>query len=265
MNCRRNLKKIIGKKKYTIERMIKTRLYSTSRKSIDHLWPQEYLHPTPYQIFNIEQGAKYDKKQLKKIYHSYVKLYHPDISTNVIICQGNKILTPQEKLQRFKNISVAYKQLLSGKIYSNPNNYYTQYDYPYSYQTYNNHNNINIHEPDPVDINPWHIMYLIMGTIVIWGGSIYLTNLQNSLHLSNQYTTNSQRIDEQDIQMAHWQELYDKYVGFSGAKMDRIRRFLWIRLWHQEGLDSNDNNNNNIKQSLEKNQELVENLIQSKK
>lgn len=248
--------------------MIKYRLYSTTKTAavIDHLWPTNTTNPTPYQIFHIQANA-YDTKHLRKIYHSYVKLYHPDISRNsTVLDKNNSILSPQVKLQRFKSISVAYKQLLSRNIPLS--NHYTPYTYPTHYynahsnEYSNEYSNAHSHQPDPVDINPWHVYYIVLGTCIVFTGSIYLTNLQNSIHLSNQYTTNSQTVNEQDIKLARWQELYDKYVGSTdnNSKIDRIRRFLWIRLWNDEDVNEND-----ISHSLDENNHLIDCLIKPKK
>lgn len=245
--------------------MLRFRSYSTAKRVVtDQLWPTGATSPSPYQIFHLQEGQQhYEKKQLKKIYHSYVKLYHPDISKNNLIvsqAHANRVLTPQEKLQRFKTISVAYKQLLSHNVPYNPPSHTYAYTHAYAHPR---NSTWEQEEHSAVDVNPWHVYYLVLGTCIVFTGSIYLTDLQNSIHLSNQYTTNSQRIDEQDIQMAHWQELYDKYVGaVSGdSKIERIKRFLWIRLWHDEDLT----NANDINQSLQKNNELIDFLIQSKK
>lgn len=258
--------------------MNKVRFYSTTRRHVDHLWPSNSLNPTPYEIFHLKDfeisnsnnsngGSLTRSKYLKQIYHQYVKLYHPDISTNIIVVdqKNNNILSSHEKLQRFKSISVGYKQLLTGQnIYNNPTHPHPSYSYsyPYSHPHTYSHN----YQPYPIyekyesnaaDINPLHVLYIILGTFVVWGGSIYLNNLQDSLHLSNQYTVNSQTIEKQDIQRVYWQQLYEKYIGFTGSKMDRIHRFLWIRLWNKES----PRDESELESSLRENHIFIEGLL----
>ncbi|KAK5959136.1 Jid1p PWA37_003820 [Arxiozyma heterogenica] len=279
--------------------MNKIRFYSTTKTHIDHLWPSGSLNPTPYEIFHLKDfeirnnnnnndndndndnrdrdrdrgggssSSLTRSKYLKNIYHQYVKLYHPDISTNIIIFdqKNDNILSPREKLKRFKSISVAYKQLLTGQnVHNNPIYPYSSYSshpHPHFYAHAYSHN----YQPYPIyekcesdvsDINPLHILYMAIGTLVVWGGSIYLNNLQDSIHLSNQYTVNSQTIEKQDIQRVYWQQLYEKYIGFTGSKMDRIHRFLWIRLWNKES----PRDETELEASLKNNHLFIERLLE---
>lgn len=254
--------------------MIETRFYSTIKRRIDHLWPSNTIDPTPYEIFHLKDFELYNNnnkssssssirhKYLKNIYHQYIKLYHPDISTNLVVLDpsNNYVLTPQEKLRRFKSITVAYKQLLLNihptHYNNNNNNNNVSYTTPSSF--YHSHSVHGLsYEPEVSEYNPSHILYIILGTFVIWGGSIYLNRWQDSLHLSNQYTVNSQTIQSQDIQRARWQQLYEKHIGFSGSKTDRINRFLWIRLWSVHPPRDEDE----LESSLRRNHLFVESLL----
>ncbi|KSA03700.1 uncharacterized protein AC631_00512 [Debaryomyces fabryi] len=99
------------------------RKYATASEPIDHHskhnlqpWPTS-KKPTPYEIFHIDQkdenlSVLEFNKILKKIHSSYVKIYHPDISSNIeILDSKQQPLTPQMKRDRFDQIMTAYELL----------------------------------------------------------------------------------------------------------------------------------------------------------
>lgn len=66
----------------------------------DDQWPQ-LKEPSPYDIFGISktgsESAKLDTKSLKKKYHRYVKLYHPDHSDNIMIFSTDTVTDSSSK------------------------------------------------------------------------------------------------------------------------------------------------------------------------
>lgn len=67
-------------------------------------WPT-IQHPTPYEIFHIASGAKIDKKAIKKTFHYYAKIYHPDAAS---ASESTSPVSSELKEERFKKIVSAY-------------------------------------------------------------------------------------------------------------------------------------------------------------
>lgn len=84
----------------------------------DSKWPKKD-NPTPYDLFDKADGSEVDVRALKRKYHEFAKLYHPDISQNIRIIRSpinqikfeSNLLTLDEKLQRFKITTQAYEIL----------------------------------------------------------------------------------------------------------------------------------------------------------
>ncbi|CAI4822697.1 CPA_1a_G0056460.mRNA.1.CDS.1 [Saccharomyces cerevisiae] len=227
----------------------------------DEQWP-ELADPTPYDIFGIPKAGsgnpKLDKKSLKKKYHRYVKLYHPDHSDNIQIFSSEKVtnsnskspllLTSSEKLHRFKVISQAYDILCDPKkkiVYdttrqgwttsysprSNVNTENYQYAGSYGYHsnaqyeywnagTWEDANSMK-NERIQENINPWTVIGIICGLAICIEGTALLAKIQESLSKA-EFTH-----DESEL---HLIQSYTNY-GLDTDKFSRLRRFLWFRTW----------------------------------
>ncbi|CCH58454.1 hypothetical protein TBLA_0A06620 [Henningerozyma blattae CBS 6284] len=93
------------------------RFYSDSLKQIyDYQWPVKISNPTPYDIFNLEKKKQsIDLGDLKKKYHEYIKMYHPDQGFD-ILTNKDKILNEEEKKKRILMIIRSYKILKTPKL-----------------------------------------------------------------------------------------------------------------------------------------------------
>lgn len=227
----------------------------------DVQWPQ-LTDPTPYDIFGIPKAAsgspKLDKKSLKKKYHRYVKLYHPDHSDNIQIFGSEKVidsnskspllLTSSEKLHRFKVISQAYDILCDPKkkiVYDTTRQGWTtsysprsdinteNYQYAGSYGYHSNAQyeywnagtwedaNSMKNERIKENLNPWTVIGIICGLAICIEGTALLTKIQESLSKA-EFTH-----DESEL---HLIQSYTNY-GLDTDKFSRLRRFLWFRTW----------------------------------
>jgi hypothetical protein len=81
-----------------------------------HPWPKS-KKPTPHEIFNLDQSAQNLptlelNKILKNCYVKYVKIYHPDVSKNLVLTDDKgRQLTEEAKRQRYDEIQYAYDVL----------------------------------------------------------------------------------------------------------------------------------------------------------
>lgn len=106
-----------------------TRCYATSatNRVVEHshydlhVWPKG-KKPTPHEIFNLHAKQTDYKNRLeldravKSTYQKFVKLYHPDLaSLHDIVCVDGKVLTSEQKRQRFDAIQQAYEVLKDSK------------------------------------------------------------------------------------------------------------------------------------------------------
>ena len=111
------------RRSYIRSNLIMVRTYATASEPIDHHsknnlqpWPTS-KKPTPYEIFQIDPkdenlSVLEFNKILKRIHSSYVKIYHPDISSNIeILDSKQQPLTQQMKRDRFDQIMTAYELL----------------------------------------------------------------------------------------------------------------------------------------------------------
>mmetsp|Transcript_1069 Transcript_1069/g.1076 ORF Transcript_1069/g.1076 Transcript_1069/m.1076 type:complete len:299 (-) Transcript_1069:90-986(-) len=111
------------RRSYNRGNFIMIRKYATASEPIDHHskhnlhpWPNS-KKPTPYEIFHIDSkdenlSVLEFNKILKRIHSSYVKIYHPDISSNIeILDSKQRPLTQQMKRDRFDQIMTAYELL----------------------------------------------------------------------------------------------------------------------------------------------------------
>ncbi|ODV77565.1 uncharacterized protein CANTADRAFT_97202 [Suhomyces tanzawaensis NRRL Y-17324] len=90
-----------------------------------HPWPSS-KDPTPYEIFDMEDGGKSTlemNQQLKSTYLKYVKLYHPDVAHDVADKSG-RILSGEAKRIRFDQIQNAYDILKDPRRRVAYNRYY---------------------------------------------------------------------------------------------------------------------------------------------
>ncbi|EJT41894.1 JID1-like protein [Saccharomyces kudriavzevii IFO 1802] len=227
----------------------------------DKQWPR-LKDPTPYDIFGISsvdyRSTRLDKKSLKKKYHRYVKLYHPDHSDNILIFSSDTVtdssskspllLTSSEKLHRFKTISQAYDILCDPKkkiVYdttrqgwntpyspsSNANTENYQYAGSYGYHsnaqyeywnagTWEDANSVKNNRIKE-NFNPWTAVGIVCGLAICIEGIALLEKIQESLSKADFAHEESE---------LHLIQSYTNY-GLDTDKFSRLRRFLWFRTW----------------------------------
>lgn len=246
----------------------------------DPKWPK-HEYPTPYDIFAIQSDSpsQIDRKLLKKQYHEFAKLYHPDISQNIRIIRSpvqqqeikHNLLTLDEKLFRFKVMTQAYEILsnsqkknlydctksgwsygrsgTSGAAYAGqyPNTHGYKSNASYSYWnagTWEEMNDLNSKEKQKLD--PWTVFIWICGLVICVEATALLSRIENSL-TSQQYTH-----DETECDLA---QSYTNY-GLDTDKMSRFRRFLWFRTYGlyrtKDDLDREAKRNEELVQGLKK-------------
>lgn len=243
------------KRCYATERTDESLHTSRNNRLHDPLWPAS-LYPTPYEIFGIEslQRTKFstvELNKLKKEYHKYVKLYHPDLSQSRDILDAsnrNKLLTVEEKISRFKMISQAYDILTnpnkkniydltrSNWSHNGPNNINNS-DYTRGFSsdaaneywhagTWEDINNFNMRQAnhETEDASHKYVYFWAFGMLICIEGSVLLTNIENSLIDKKDYGITNQDIEQGLLQS------YENY-GLDDDKLSRIRRFLWFRSW----------------------------------
>lgn len=228
----------------------------------DKKWPSK-KHPTPYEIFGIPQQScsntnpsTLDGRMLKKRYHEYAKLYHPDISQNIRIIRSpieqhavdSRLLSFDEKLLRFKIITQAYEILsnnqkknlydctkagwsygpvnstITNSTSAYPNRHGYQSDSTYEYYnagTWEEMNDLNSRDHEKEKLNPWTIFLWVCGLVVCLQATALLTRIENSL-TSKQFTH-----EETEFDLA---QSYTNY-GLDSDKFSRFRRFLWFRTY----------------------------------
>lgn len=241
----------------------------------DSKWPKKE-HPTPYDLFDKSDGAEIDAKALKRKYHEFAKLYHPDISQNIRIIRSpidqlkfeSNLLSLEEKLQRFKITTQAYEILSNPrkkKLYDmsksgwsygpqaygptmtaqHPTSHGYRSDSAYAYWnagTWEDHRDMN-KEKEPIDI--WTLCIWLCGLVVCVQATALLTRIEDSL-TSKQYTHDE---TEHDLTLS-----YTNY-GLDTDKISRLRRFLWFRTY---GLYRT---NADLDREAKKNEELVKNIV----
>lgn len=216
--------------------------------------------PSPYEIYNINESTPLSNdvaKSLKRKYHRYVKLYHPDLCQNLNIIKNNDrtILTMDEKINRFKMASQAYEILIdprkkhqyditranwnygpsnsdirfgdqSHNVYNNRNGYYSDRTYQYwNAGTWEESNRFyQGHGDKPVAMDHKSLVYWLIGFMICIAGSNLLTRLENTL-----IEKSEQAVTHEDIEKSLF-NVYDNY-GLDNDKLSRVRRFLWFRSW----------------------------------
>ncbi|AET38959.1 Jid1p Ecym_3476 [Eremothecium cymbalariae DBVPG len=215
-----------------------------------HRWPtSEY--PSPYEVLGLQKGLiSFDK--LKKQYHRLAKLYHPDISENVVIfskSQGTSAgkvpssqlipLDKNEKLYRFKLINEAYALLSDRSRKEMYDVYKTGWEYgpkrppmTMTHQTYHGNptyynagtwqdfSDQSNNEPAP-KISPWSVLLWIGALAICIEATAFLSKLEDGLH--KRYFTQDET--ERDLALAQLN------YGLNTDKWSRLRRFLWFRTW----------------------------------
>ncbi|EDO14999.1 hypothetical protein Kpol_376p12 [Vanderwaltozyma polyspora DSM 70294] len=242
----------------------------------DSLWPNNN-NPTPYEIFNLK-GTDVDNKSLKKIYHKYVKLYHPDMSCNKHILRNvsgkeSRLLSIEEKLERFKLISHAYEILKdkdkkflydcnkSGWVnngcvrHNYPNAYSTKHygngygyqsDYTYAYWSAGTWDDVQELNREKESFNIWQLCIFVCSLYACVKGVALLSELEDAINMKSP----SQEDSERDLILS-----YTNY-GLDTDKMSRLKRFLWFRTFSmfrtKEDLDREVAKNNKLLAELEK-------------
>ncbi|CCD22677.1 Jid1p NDAI_0A05220 [Naumovozyma dairenensis CBS 421] len=256
--------------------------YKHTITTFDKYWPENIINsnskriqPTPYEIFNISNSQQHiNKKSLKKKYHYYVKLYHPDVSTKVNVLtkrkgKGNStVIDMEEKLKRFKLISFAYSVLndpnkkrqydlktmmndkgsnMDSKGYNNDENY--RY---WNAGTWEDYNDIKMDDGNDMTggkkLDPWVLFCWVSGLYISMEIYAALSRLQES------YLNKDKPIilPHDELQT----ELFKSYnnFGLETDKWSRLRRFLWFRSWtmaNEEQLDNEHVINEKLLQTLQ--------------
>uniref|UniRef100_A0A060TBW6 ARAD1B11902p n=1 Tax=Blastobotrys adeninivorans TaxID=409370 RepID=A0A060TBW6_BLAAD len=109
--------------------MLKARCWYSQCRGYHAEWPKK-IKPTPYDIFNISSGDKIDKQKLKKVFIQYARTYHPDS----IADRADK-LSERDRMDRFKQIAVAYDILKDDKKRREWDSRHSSRPYPSSHPT----------------------------------------------------------------------------------------------------------------------------------
>lgn len=225
----------------------------------DMQWPISQ-YPTPYEIFGINSQlgnhlSKRELRDLKKKYHKYVKLYHPDLSITRDILDATRkgqILSLDEKINRFKMISQAYDILTNinkKRVYDlnrsnwshggpstmdNLNDLYQSRNFNsddasmyWHAGTWEEMNEFNKRQQDQNEkdfAQQKYVIYWAIGMLICIEGSVVLTKVENSLVGRVGYG-----ITEDDVEKGLFRS-YQNY-GLDDDKLSRIKRFLWFRSW----------------------------------
>lgn len=248
----------------------------------DLKWPKHEF-PTPYDLFGIDSKAgspEIDARVMKKKYHEYARLYHPDISQNIKIIRSpldqlqleKNLLSSDEKLHRFKVSTAAY-QILSdpkkkrlydftqsgwpygptGSVASTPAAQYPgshgyRSDYAYAYWnagTWDDASRMNA-EKQPFDA--WVLFMWLCGFVICIQATALLTRIEDSLTRKNY----SHEETERDLAQS-----YTNY-GLDTDKISRWRRFLWFRAF---GLYRSDTD---LDREAKRNEEMVQDILKKK-
>jgi len=219
----------------------------------DLQWPG-MKYPTPYEIFglntNITSRLTNDQlRELKKKYHKYVKIYHPDLSLSRDILDPiitGKILTMEEKVNRFKVISQAYDILTNQhkkRLYDlNRSNWShgtpssndlndlfrsrnfssddtSRYWHAGTWEDMNEFNERNKNGEDDSTEQIKYVIFWAIGMLICIEGSVLLSKIENSLVGKVDYG-----ITEDDVEKGLYSS-YENY-GLDDDKLSRIKRFL---------------------------------------
>ncbi|VVT56958.1 uncharacterized protein SAPINGB_P005445 [Magnusiomyces paraingens] len=211
-------------------------------------WPT-VQHPTPYEIFHISQGTKIDKKFIKKTFHKFAKIYHPDAT---LASDGlHDSLTPELKEDRFKKIVAAYDILkddakrrdfdlfnkgwedsprsrsknVYGRDFSRATRYKTNITYEDdSWAAFHNDYRQHMQQQDPAyQKSQWEahkkmVLYLLIGSLAV--GAIQFSFLMNHATNAVEVRKETSRKTFHDLSLA-----LTNY-GFGFSKEERINRFL---------------------------------------
>ncbi|CAR27407.1 ZYRO0C16126p [Zygosaccharomyces rouxii] len=212
----------------------------------DSEWTQE-KNPTPYSVFGFRESCGVDRKQLKKRYHGFAKLYHPDISDSLRITRSpspDDSISSEEKLQRFRMVTNAYEILNddskkrlydhthSGWSYGpqgsratnngfqqgNSHGYKSNATYAYyNAGTWEDLNDLG--KEDRAKLDPWTLLLWVCGLAICFEGTSLLSRLEDTIvgkHFTQEQTEN---------------DLVQSRInyGLETDKFNRLRRFLWFR------------------------------------
>lgn len=237
----------------------------------DNKWTQE-KNPTPYSIFGFTDLCAVDRKQLRKRYHAFAKLYHPDISNSLRITESpnsDDLISAQEKLLRFRMATNAYELLndeskkrlydhtrsgwsygpqgsrstTNGFQHGNSHGYKSNATYAYyNAGTWEDLNDLGKEERPKLD--PWIFFIWVCGLVICFEGTSLLSRLEDTIvgkHFTQEQTEN---------------DLVQSRInyGLETDKFNRLRRFLWFRAF---GLYRS---KDDLDREAVKNEQLVQNL-----
>lgn len=239
----------------------------------DSKWTKDTT-PTPYSVFGFAESAGVDRKQLKKRYHEFVKIYHPDISQNISITrtpEADDVMSQGEKLTRFRIVTNAYEILRDdnkkrlydhtrsgwsygpegarattrGYQYANTHGYKSNASYAYyNAGTWEDLHDLNNNERPKLD--PWTAFIWICGLLICFEGTALLSRIEDSM-VGNHFT---QEETENDLVQSRVN------YGLDTDKFTRLRRFLWFRTFglyrSKEELDREAIKNEQLVQNLKK-------------
>ncbi|KAL3228994.1 J domain-containing protein 1 [Nakaseomyces bracarensis] len=253
----------------------------------DTSWPKKQ-DPTPYEIFGLSHGNYVDIRKLKKEYHKYVKLYHPDLSTHVQIRKagllnshhamelsstGAQFLTNEEKIQRFKLVSQAYEILkdpVKKSLYDSMRTGWGATGRPYGpggaqsayYASSAAYNNFSDQSYAYWNAGTWEDVHKYQNnsgqkldpwTLLIWFGGLLICMEGSSLLSRVEDTLTEKSITEDNIEVDLGQ-CYINY-GLDTDKWSRLRRFLWFRTFNmyrsKDDLDREAVKNENLIKELQ--------------
>lgn len=249
---------------------------SSTSHVFDSKWTSE-KKPTPYGVFGFTETGRVDRKQLKKKYHEFAKLYHPDISHNLRITHSpnpNDLISSEEKLQRFRIVSSAYEILndegkkrlydhtrsgwpygaqgagvsSAGFQYGKAHGYKSNATYAYyNAGTWEDFNDLG--KADRPKIDPWTLLIWLCGLVICFEGTSLLGRIEDTL-VGQNFT---QEQTENDLVQSRLN------YGLETDKFTRLRRFLWFRTF---GLYRS---KDDLDREAAKNERMIQNLKSKEK
>lgn len=238
------------------------RRYATQARRVDHShfdlhgWPKA-KNPAPHEIFNVQESELTNRleynKTIKSTYQKLVKLYHPDITHDVI--EGSAILLAEQKRLRFDAVQNAYEVLkdprnrlafakyqnttwndykpgtLSFEAYRMANAHRQKYSYnndPRFWQagTWEDYYRMRYDRPAPTmeewERNKWKILWKVLAV----SGVVVVLQIMLALERTDEFNRQTRLMNLRAT--ADVQQAYDNYDE-DPSQFLRVRRFLLFR------------------------------------